>query len=200
MKRVAITQRVDAIAGRDETRDGVDIRFARMLWDMGFLPMPVSSAVPDKAAYVAGLAPDAIVLTGGNDIGTAPDRDAMERALLGYAAMARLPVFGVCRGMQMMNVYQGGSLVVIDGHVATRHRVSGVLWPEAREVNSYHSIAVLPEFLGRDLEILATASDGSVEAMRHVVLPWLAVMWHPERETPFEKDDLGMMRRHLGQT
>lgn len=200
MKRVLVSQRMDQIAGRNETRDALDVVFAQMLWDMGFLPMPVSNAVPDKAAYIRALAPDAIVLSGGNDIGAAPDRDATERALLDHAAAAGLPVFAVCRGLQMMNIYQGGSLVAVQSHVATRHVVTGPLAPGGRAVNSFHNSAVMPETLGRDLEVLATAEDGSIEAMRHAALPWLAVMWHPERETPADKADLDLMRRHLDQS
>jgi len=197
VKRVAISQRSDPIAGRDETRDAVDVRFGEILWDMGFLPLPVCSEVADKAAYVAALAPDAIVLTGGNDIGSALARDATETELLTYAAAHKTPVFALCRGLQMLNLHQGGSLVDISGHVARNHRISGPLYPQGREVNSYHNQAVTPQSLGRDLQVLALADDGSVEALGHSSLPWLAVMWHPERETPYNPTDLSLMKHYL---
>lgn len=197
MKRVAISQRSDPIAGRDETRDALDVRFAPMLWDMGFLPLPVCSALENPAPYIAALAPDAIVLSGGNDIGTAPERDATEIALLDYATANRTPVFALCRGLQMLNLHQGGSLAEIKGHVACDHQISGPLYPNGRTVNSYHNLTVTTETLGRDLRVLAQADDGSVEALGHTTLPWLAVMWHPERETPPNPTDLALMKQYL---
>jgi anthranilate/para-aminobenzoate synthase component II len=200
LKRALITQRHDPVEGRDETRDALDIRFADLLWQMGFLPIPVCSTVSDPQRYVAALAPDVIILTGGNDIGTAPDRDNTEAALLDLATQDRLPVFAVCRGLQMVNHTQGGTTVALPGHVATRHIVRGPLVPQGREVNSYHGQCVMPQGLGRDLEALAYAPDGSVEALRHIYLPWLAVMWHPERESTPDPQDMALIKRHLDQT
>jgi len=197
VKRILMSQRSDAVPGRDEVRDGLDIRFAGLVWDLGFAPIPVSSAVPDPRAYVDSLRPDAILLTGGNDIGTMPARDATEAALLDHAAQTGVPVFALCRGLQFLNHYQGGALTPASGHVATRHRISGPLAPRGREVNSYHNIGIRPEGLGRDLIALATADDGGIEAACHRHLPWLGVMWHPEREPTPEPEDLRLMRAHL---
>lgn len=197
MKRVLISQRSEFFSDRNETFDAVDNRFADILWGMGFLPITVSNSVGDKASYIEALAPDAILLTGGNDIGTAPDRDATERALLDFSVAKNLPVFGICRGMQMMNIYQAGSLALAQGHVATRHHIKGAFCAQGREVNSYHNMSISKETLGQKLEILAIAQDGCVEAFRHMSLPWLAIMWHPERENPINKDDFEVMYRHL---
>lgn len=191
---ILISQRQDRLEGRDETRDGVDVRFAPMLWDMGFTPVPVASMVPDAAAYVAALAPSAIFLTGGNDIGTAPMRDATEAAMLDYAVRHHLPVFAVCRGLQFMNHYQGGHLAPVTGHIATRHTIRGPLAPAGRQVNSYHGQGIPVTGLGRDLVVLATCDDTHIEAVRHASLPWIGIMWHPERDTPPAPEDLNLMR------
>lgn len=193
-KRVLVSQRQDRLEGRDETRDGVDVRFAPILWDMGFVPVPMANMVPDAAAYVAALAPAAILLTGGNDIGTAPQRDDTDGAMLAYAARHRLPVFAVCRGLQFMNHYQGGQAVPVTGHVATRHRIQGPLAPQGRQVNSYHGQAIPADGLGRDLVPLAICDAGHIEAARHATLPWVGVMWHPERDTPPDPKDITLMR------
>jgi putative glutamine amidotransferase len=194
---VLISQRRDHVDGRDETRDALDVRFATILWDMGLVPVPIASGVPDPAAYVALLAPHAAVLSGGNDIGSAPQRDATERAVLEHAASTGIPVLAICRGMQMVNWYQGGRLGQVANHVAVRHGIEGPLAPGGREVNSYHNIGIRPEDLGRDLEMLATAEDGTVEAFRHRSLPWLGLMWHPEREAVLDPEDLRLIRTHL---
>ena len=182
--RIVVSQRCDAVAGRDEVRDALDQRLAALLWELGFLPLPLASAISAPADYLAALAPDGILLSGGNDIGSAPLRDALEKAALDYAVQHGLPVLGMCRGMQFIVQYQGGSLRSVPGHTAMRHRVFGSLVGDVgREVNSYHDYGLLDADLGDELEAVAWAEDGVVEALRHRESPWLGIMWHPERET-----------------
>lgn len=198
MKRIGLSQRCDPVPGRDEIRDGLDVRLAAMLWDLGFLPVPLASALADPVAYLDALGLDGLMLTGGADIGTTPGRDRLERAGLDLAAARGLPVFALCRGMQMLNHACGGHSTPRPGHVATRHLVQdtrGRGWQ--MQVNSYHNQCIPPEGLGRGLQALALAEDGTIEALRHDSLPWLGVMWHPERDSPTHADDLRLIRDHL---
>ncbi|MGW5850702.1 gamma-glutamyl-gamma-aminobutyrate hydrolase family protein [Streptomyces sp. NPDC055254] len=151
---------------------------------------------------------DGLVVAGGPDVdpvhyGAARDsrtgepatvRDEWELALLAAALDADMPVLGICRGMQALNVALGGTLIQhIDGHyeipgVTSWHPVTPVpgtryaaLVPEEAQVPTYHHQAVAR--LGRGLIASAHATDGTVEAIE---LPdserWvLGVQWHPER-------------------
>jgi N5-(cytidine 5'-diphosphoramidyl)-L-glutamine hydrolase len=196
-RRIGIVQRQVTIVDRDEVRDALDVRLPALLWDEGFLPLALANRIADPAAYLDALALDGLVLSGGDDPGDTPERDAFETASLDHAEARRLPVLAICRGLQVLNLRAGGRLDPVDGHVATRHRVAGPLAPSGREVNSYHRVGVLPDGLGADLEVLASAADGCIEAFHHVRLPWTAIMWHPERESPTDPDDRALLRSVL---
>lgn len=199
MKRIGISQRRDNVATRTEERDTLDVEWANVSWSAGIVAIPLCSNIEDHPAYLQALSLDGFILSGGNDIGEKPKRDALEMSVLEYAKNHGLPVLGVCRGMQYINHFLGGSLVKVDGHVATRHsNLIGDWITELGidEVNSYHNYAVIMDTLGIDLEPLASSPDGVIEACRHKTYPWLGIMWHPERE-PFSKVNVTIIQKHF---
>lgn len=200
--KVAVSQRVDIHPDRDERRDALDQRLCQWLMASGCIPFPVPNAIRKPVGiendnawqnWLHAVKPDAILLSGGNDIGETKERDDTERRLLDYAKDQFLPALGICRGMQMMAVWAGSSrLMPVYGHVRTRHRLkeNNGGWPE--EVNSYHnfSLAECPD----EFTVTARAEDGTIEAMRHKTLPWEGWMWHPEREQQFNATDVMRFR------
>lgn len=145
---------------------------------------------------------DALLLPGGGDLepwrygqentasrGLEPERDEAELRLLQEFTAAGKPVLGVCRGLQTINVFFGGTLVQdIPGHSAwkegdrlhgVRTASSRIFWGEGPTVNSAHHQAA--DRLGSGLRAVQWAEDGVVEALRHERLPVWAVQWHPER-------------------
>jgi putative glutamine amidotransferase len=132
---------------------------------------------------------DAIVLTGGPDVTTDMPRDEFELAVVHAALASRTPVLAVCRGLQIVNVALGGTLLAhIDGHLggAVRHPVDIVAGSQLAsavgtcrlDTGSLHHQAV--DRLGQGLLVSARADDGTVEA---VEMPGvLGVQWHPELE------------------
>ncbi len=135
-----------------------------------------------------------------------PERDAFEFALIQAARGARLPIFGICRGLQVMNVAFGGTLVqdiaaeeagtlphtVPVPPCAIAHEVwiskGSRLWTLMQEkmvdadtcsVNSRHHQAI--KRIAPGFEVTATAPDGVIEAIECPDAPFcLGVQWHPE--------------------
>ncbi|CAL9287886.1 gamma-glutamyl-gamma-aminobutyrate hydrolase family protein [Streptomyces griseoincarnatus] len=170
----------------------------------GLAAMLPPDAPEHAAAAVARL--DGLVIAGGPDVepvhyGAEPDprtgpparaRDAWELALIRAALERGVPLLGICRGMQLLNVALGGTLVQhIDGHaevpgVFGRHPVKPVpgtryaeAVPEETSVPTYHHQAA--DRLGTGLIPSAYAEDGTVEAVERPDGPWVVgVQWHPE--------------------
>lgn len=204
MRLVAVSQRVDTFPERNESRDALDQRLITLLLVAGFIPAPVPNGLhrtlPDGRldpealdAWLAAVKPQAFVLSGGNDVGQCRERDLTEGWLLDHASRHQKPLLGICRGMQMLAHWAGVELSAIQGHVRTRHRLTGEI---VGEVNSYHgfSLATCP----LDFKVLARSEDGEIEAIRHQSLPWEGWMWHPEREESFAARDLQRIKALFG--
>jgi gamma-glutamyl-gamma-aminobutyrate hydrolase PuuD len=190
MKVVAISQRVDQLPDRNETRDALDQRLAAFISSCGYVPVPVSNALGGAIReWLTVVQPAAVVLSGGNDILQFIDRDDTELALLAHAQERQLPVLGICRGMQMMAHWAGAGLHPVQGHVRTRHRLVGEI---TGEVNSYHGFALAA--CPNGFEVLALSEDYEIEAFRHQSLPWEGWMWHPEREATFAERDIQRLK------
>lgn len=183
---VLISQRVDVIAQRNERRDALDQAWGETLAGLlgqRVLTMPVPNRPDEVDALLLNCRPGMLVLSGGNDIGPFPERDATETRLLDGALRMGLPVLAVCRGMQMLQHYLGGGLIQVSGHVRIEHEVTAVPGQSLAPlvVNSYHEWGIGLAGLAADLRGLYQHADGSVEAVTHAVMPWVGVMWHPER-------------------
>jgi len=196
-KFVLVSQRIDWWKERGEKRDALDQRLVAFLKKCGFLAMPVPNVFEKKdlLSLCNVLKPAGFVLSGGNDIGTFPERDKLEKAMLELAIEKKMPLIGICRGMQMIVKFFGGELCPVKGHVRTLHRLTlvGQGFRLSPLVNSYHEFGVksLPE----ELVALAFAEDGVVEAVAHKSLPVLGIMWHPERNEPFDAEDVLLFKK-----
>ena len=140
--RIGITQRVMEVPGTHERRDALDQRWARVITQLGGFPVPLSNCVGDVAGYLAALDLAGVILSGGNDISClegaqdiAPERDEFETQLVDACLASATPLAGICRGMQVLNLYFGGSLRRVEGHVARHHPIR--MFGQRYDVNSF---------------------------------------------------------------
>ena len=207
--RIGLTLDADPARGRYELPAG----YVDAVLLAGGLPILLPHAPQAAGAYLALL--DALVVTGGAfDVPpelygeprrsacgpTKPERTAFEKDLLEAALAARLPVLGVCGGMQLMNVVRGGTLyqdLVADadlrGHeqpapkdlpshearITPGSHLAALVGGAPLPVNSTHHQAVREP--GAGVLVSARAPDGVVEAIELPDLPFaIGVQWHPE--------------------
>ena len=168
--------------------------------DAVIIPYNISDELLDKLCDMA----NGLLLSGGCDVSPKmygekldgainldPERDELEWRMLERFVKSKKPIFGVCRGFQVINAYFGGTLYqdlpkdLGLNHSFTTHTIKCLessplrsLFGEEFEVNSYHHQAV--KKLGDGL--CATAYDGEiVEEIFHTSLPVYGVQFHPER-------------------
>ncbi len=195
----------------NQTVSGVYDLYVRALTDAGALPVVLAHSDPSDVPHLLERF-DGVLLPGGGDMdpssygevpeadslyGIRPTADLFEVAVVREAQKRRLPLFGVCRGLQVINVAFGGTLHqdlpdhpkdLVDRAFAGHYRAA--IDPTSRlhsivnntelVINSLHHQGV--KDVGEGLKIGAAADDGVVESIESTDLSWemLAVQWHPE--------------------
>ncbi|KGJ90887.1 type 1 glutamine amidotransferase [Colwellia psychrerythraea] len=208
MKRIGITQRVEWVKSYGERRDCLDQQWSNFVIKLGGFPLPLANLPAEKVEQLLTVMQlDGIILTGGNSLtclnpqagDTAPERDNFERTLINLALKKNIPIVGVCRGMQLINLVMAGSLIKISGHVAIKHTIEACSteFELPKVVNSFHHYGISCTGLAESLLPLACDEVGNIEAFFSTRNNILGIMWHPEREAEFSQFDMQLFKRFL---
>lgn len=200
-KKILISQNINFLENRYEIYDSLDHRFINLILNLGYLPYVIPNNLIDNnkkknfsenkfKSWLNNLSPDGILLTGGNNIGTFKQRDQTELSLLNFAYNNKLPTLGICRGLQILASWAGGSLKKVEGHVGTYHNLVGEY---NFKVNSFHNFSL--EYCPNEFVPIAFSEDGEIEAIRHKTLNWEGWMWHPERNKEISIMDIENITR-----
>jgi putative glutamine amidotransferase len=216
--RVALTTTIDKFAG-SHARPAVFLytSYIHALEQNVLAPVLLTPAHSPAALAALLDACCGLVLSGGEDVHPSrygedpspalgdvePLRDEMEFAAVAAAVAREMPIFGICRGLQVLNVFFGGTLyqdIATDrpgellahqqsqpwnershsAHVMPDSLLHRTVSEDCLYINSFHHQAV--KHLAPGLRVVARADDGLVEAIERPDYPWLlGVQWHPER-------------------
>lgn len=217
--KIVLSQRVIEEASYRERRDALSHDWIIFLQKLGYIPVCCPNEIEDLESYLNAIEPQGIILTGGNTISPAlygensnigdvfVCRDKTEIRLIDYAIEHHLPVLGVCRGAQMLQVYFGGILSgVLDGdleHVNSHHEIVVTEAKMAQRllsnkfvVNSYHKQCIKKCDLADHLIIFAVSeADNIIEGFYHDHYSIIGVQWHPERNKPYHQMDIDLVNR-----
>ena len=214
---VAVTATIRVVDGVERVR--LNAAYIRALESAGLVPVVVAPFAEPATAVRILDAVSGLVLTGGEDVdpshyGESPHpelgpvnsaRDVTELALFAAARDRALPTLAICRGIQVVNVGLGGTLVqdlpsqrdavrahelddtrgkrVHEVSIDPQSRLASVVGTRSLGVNSIHHQAI--DRLGESLRVTATADDGVIEGVESNDPLWwmVGVQWHPEELT-----------------
>ena len=213
MKNILITQRI----GKDkygEYYDYLESSYIKYLNQYEINPIILPNNTKDIIKFYKKNRCTHIILTGGDDIcpslnnkkarklnNNIYQRDLNEQILVKYSIEKKIPVLGICRGFQIINVCLGGKLTKDISKITKsinkkKHKVNFTkdfvkkMKRDSIIVNSYHNQGVTKSQLATNLVPLGFSDDGKlVEIYNHVKLPIIGIQWHPERKNFCEDFD-----------
>ncbi|TVX93574.1 gamma-glutamyl-gamma-aminobutyrate hydrolase family protein [Paenibacillus agilis] len=202
MKLAFMTQRTDSSNTYLEKRDVLDQRWIDFVLQCGLIPVIVPNNYLAASKLLKHFGDNnhigGIILTGGGHLsrygGDAPEREEVEHFLIEYAIITDTPLLGVCRGMQAIQHFFGQKLIEVDGHVSLQHHVidnNGY----CNYKNSYHHWGT--KISVQTLVPTFKCIDGVIEAIEHLQYKIKGIMWHPERNYPFDPSDIDLFKRFL---
>jgi len=193
---IGISLRITNAKDYDEKRDSLSHDWPKLMEELGINIVFIPNSLKNVRSYLSELNLSGFIISGGDNIGDNAERDKTEIEMIKFAMKNKNPLFGVCRGMQIINKFFDGTISTSEksNHVGKYHNINIInqnffkfFKNKNTKVNSFHNNLIYNENLGSDLIPFATISeDGTVEGFFHKLFPIIGVMWHPERQATIE--------------
>ena len=170
-----------------------------ILFESNINLFPIPNKSKNIKDWLNQLDVDFFVLSGGNNIGSEPDRDSVEEKIINYSINKNIPILAICRGMQYLHISEGGELIRSTNHINVPHKINlmgGSNQDKSILVNSFHEFCI-KKINNKKFNAIAFSDDGHIEAMIHNRYPWLAIMWHPERVFQNNYSSIVFLKNHL---
>jgi len=187
--KIGISLRITNAQNYVEKRDSISHDWPVLLEKLGFSPLLIPNTISDIPTFLDEMKISGLILSGGDNIGDDKIRDKTENMILDYAVSNNVPLIGICRGMQVINTFFGGTIQSTgnSNHVKKDHLINitdhSLFQNEKIQVNSFHHNIITLSDLGKNLSTFAISqTDDTIEGLTHDELPIFGVMWHPERK------------------
>ncbi len=190
-KIIAVTQREVKIDDHSEVRDSLDRGWFGFFEKCRITPILLPNEITLVKKIFDQIKIDGILLTGGGDIkscgGKDDKREEVEEYLIKRAVAKKIPLIAVCRGMQKIQDSFKIKLGKVAGHVVGKQEI--FIEDALKEVNSFHKFGSKKNN-DAEFDIFAIAKDEVVKAFKHKKHRITAIMWHPERISPYRQEDI----------
>ena len=190
--KIGISSRIVYAENYDEKRDAISHDWPQLLQKIESNIVVIPNTLENVEEFLNDIGVDGLILSGGDNIGDDIERDETENKILNFAMKNKIPLLGVCRGMQVINKFFKGSIEKNNNsfHIKNCHEISLVnkniistLKTNSLKVNSFHNNIIRNSNLGNGIEAFAKVDhDDTIEGFFHLNFPIIGVMWHPERE------------------
>jgi N5-(cytidine 5'-diphosphoramidyl)-L-glutamine hydrolase len=197
-KKIGITLRIEKIKKYNEKRDAISHDWVKFLEKINVIPIFIPNTLNNTKQFLEEMKLDGLIMSGGDNKGDDIERDNTEKEIIEFAVKRKIPLLGICRGMQIINNFFGGNQVTTNNmkHVIEHHKIDLIgdvvqnhFQTKEMKVNSFHNNIINKNSIGKNLEIFALAEmDNTVEGFYHEKFPILGIMWHPEREQNISKE------------
>ncbi len=195
MKKIGLLLRVDKFGKYKETRDNIDTRFIYLFQKLNFEPILIPTSIKNIELFIAKMSLDGIILSPGGNPLKNDIRKKNEFKIIKYCIKKKIPILGICRGAQIINLYFKGTLKKVKNHVRKNHQIFGnIIKNKKIKVNSYHDLGFDKKMLGRNLIVNAFSKDQVIECFSHKKFNILGLMWHPERNKKINLFDINIIK------
>ncbi len=191
MKIIGVSQRLE-ISKHNELRLQIDTRLINFISNCGYIPitipyynLPKRNSLKKLTFWLNNIKLSGIVLSGGSNIGEHKLRDNSEKLLIDYSLKKGIPIFGICRGMQVIGKYFNVRLKSVKNHINISHTIYSN--KKKFKVNSFHKYSL--KNCPKNFSIEFRSLDGNIESIQSNNQKIYACMWHPERYKKFKKKD-----------